>query len=100
MPGRSGKGSDRCREAGRDQPVQAQRLGQRDREDHLRILDDSRTDPRNVRFEITETAAIENLDAARSLVVELKKMGCAVSLDDFGTGYGSFTYVRQLPRST
>ena len=60
-------------------------------------LDDSRTDPRNVRFEITETAAIENLDAARSLVVELKKMGCAVSLDDFGTGYGSFTYVRQLP---
>ena len=55
------------------------------------------TDPRNLRLEITETAAIENLDAARALVVDLTEMGCSVSLDDFGTGYGSFTYVRHLP---
>ena len=53
--------------------------------------------PRNLRLEITETAAIENLDAARALVVDLTEMGCSVSLDDFGTGYGSFTYVRHLP---
>jgi PAS domain S-box-containing protein len=57
----------------------------------------SRTDPRNLRFEITETAAIENFEAARNLVIELNRIGCSVSLDDFGTGYGSFTYVRQLP---
>ncbi len=62
-----------------------------------RALTESGTDPRNLRFEITETAAIENLDAARSLVVQLNQMGCSVSLDDFGTGYGSFTYVRHLP---
>jgi PAS domain S-box-containing protein len=51
----------------------------------------------NLTFEITETAAAENMDGARELVGELNKMGCAVALDDFGTGYGSFTYLRHLP---
>jgi PAS domain S-box-containing protein len=48
-------------------------------------------------FEITETAAAENMRGARELVDELTKMGCGVALDDFGTGYGSFTYLRHLP---
>lgn len=48
-------------------------------------------------FEITETAAAENMQGARELVGELTKMGCGVALDDFGTGYGSFTYLRHLP---
>jgi PAS domain S-box-containing protein len=52
---------------------------------------------RNLTFEITETAAAENMKGARELVGELTKMGCAVALDDFGTGYGSFTYLRHLP---
>jgi PAS domain S-box-containing protein len=51
----------------------------------------------NITFEITETAAAENMEGARELVIELMKMGCAVALDDFGTGYGSFTYLRHLP---
>jgi PAS domain S-box-containing protein len=53
--------------------------------------------PRNLTFEITETAAAENMQGARELVGELTKMGCSVALDDFGTGYGSFTYLRHLP---
>lgn len=52
---------------------------------------------RNLTFEITETAAAENMRGARELVGELTKMGCGVALDDFGTGYGSFTYLRHLP---
>jgi PAS domain S-box-containing protein len=52
---------------------------------------------KNITFEITETAAAENMRAARELVVELTKLGCGVALDDFGTGYGSFTYLRHLP---
>lgn len=51
----------------------------------------------NLTFEITETAAAENMQGARELVGELTKMGCSVALDDFGTGYGSFTYLRHLP---
>ncbi|MDQ2631981.1 MAG: EAL domain-containing protein [Actinomycetota bacterium] len=52
---------------------------------------------RNLTFEITETAAAENMEGARELVRELTRMGCGVALDDFGTGYGSFTYLRHLP---
>ncbi len=54
----------------------------------------------NVSFEITETAAAEDLDAARSLVEALRGLGCSVELDDFGTGYGSFTYLARLPVNT
>jgi PAS domain S-box-containing protein len=52
---------------------------------------------KNLIFEITETAAAENMQGARELVAELTKLGCGVALDDFGTGYGSFTYLRHLP---
>lgn len=52
---------------------------------------------RNLTFEITETAAAENMQGARELAWELNQMGCEVALDDFGTGYGSFTYLRHLP---
>ena len=50
-------------------------------------------------FEITETAAIENLDAALDFTERLTRMGCSFALDDFGTGYGSLTHLRQLPVS-
>src|SRR3954447_12565321 len=50
----------------------------------------------DVSFEITETAAAEDLDAAHSLVEALRGLGCSVALDDFGTGYGSFTYLARL----
>ena len=48
-------------------------------------------------FEITETAAIENLDAACDLSEQLVRCGCRFALDDFGTGYGSLTQLRELP---
>jgi PAS domain S-box-containing protein len=48
-------------------------------------------------LEITETCAIENLDAAREFVERLAGLGCRFALDDFGTGFGSLTYLRHLP---
>jgi PAS domain S-box-containing protein len=52
---------------------------------------------RRLVFEITETAALENVDAARDLAERLGRLGCAIALDDFGTGYGSLTHLRKLP---
>lgn len=52
---------------------------------------------RMLTFEITETAAIEHLDAARDFTERLLPLGCRFALDDFGTGFGSLTYLRQLP---
>ena len=51
----------------------------------------------NVVFEITETAAVRHLDAARDFVDRLSRLGCRFALDDFGTGFGSLTYLRHLP---
>ena len=48
-------------------------------------------------FEITETAAMTNLTAARSFAQTLVDLGCAVALDDFGTGFGSFSYLKHIP---
>jgi diguanylate cyclase (GGDEF)-like protein/PAS domain S-box-containing protein len=54
-------------------------------------------DPSNFMFEITETAALEDLDAAKELMETIKTLGCSFTLDDFGVGFSSFYYIRQLP---
>jgi diguanylate cyclase (GGDEF)-like protein/PAS domain S-box-containing protein len=49
------------------------------------------------RIEITETALIENHDAAMQHLEQFRKDGVKILLDDFGSGYSSLTYLTQLP---
>ncbi len=46
--------------------------------------------------EITETAAIHDLDDARGFVTRVKDLGCRIAIDDFGAGYTSFRNLRKL----
>ena len=63
----------------------------------LHKLDECAVPPHKICFEITETAAIANLNVALRFMKELKTHGCRFALDDFGRGLSSFAYLRTLP---
>jgi diguanylate cyclase (GGDEF)-like protein/PAS domain S-box-containing protein len=62
-----------------------------------RALSDARIDPARLVFELTEAAAIGNIDRTKKFMMELRSRGCRLALDDFGAGFGSFYYLKHLP---
>ena len=63
----------------------------------LEALDQHSVDPAQLCFEITETAAIDNLTECERLILSLKARGIYFALDDFGKGQSSFGYLQRLP---
>lgn len=61
------------------------------------ILSNSAIDPSKLKFELTETIFIDNVQEIVVTMVALKALGVKFSLDDFGTGYSSLQYLKQLP---
>lgn len=59
-------------------------------------LQRSDVDPRRLHIELTETAAMGDLIAARPMIAALRSVGCAVHLDDFGSGFSSFAHLKLL----
>lgn len=48
-------------------------------------------------FELTETAAIFDIEQAVKFFGDLRQLGCQIALDDVGSGFNSFYNMRQLP---
>ncbi len=66
-------------------------------EEISQTLKETGLDPRTLKLEITESFAIENMDATESILRGLKDQGIRLAIDDFGTGYSSLFYLKRLP---
>lgn len=67
-----------------------------------RLVDQARFDSGrrpDLILEITETAAMENLQATLAAMEAWRQEGIAFSMDDFGTGYSSLAMLKRLPLS-
>ena len=62
-----------------------------------RRLDEGDADPSRCTFEITETARVDDYQAAAGFADRLTEFGCQVAIDDYGAGFGSFHYLKQIP---
>jgi len=47
-------------------------------------------------FELSEKAAMENIDATAAFIDQLRPLGSRFALDDFGTGFSSFYYLKRF----
>jgi diguanylate cyclase (GGDEF)-like protein len=57
----------------------------------LSILGQTGFSPARLEIEITESALVENVGVAQTVIDELRQAGVRVALDDFGTGYATLS---------
>lgn len=60
------------------------------------MLQASPIDHSQLVFEITETAAMHDVDVTEEFIRDLKSLGCRFALDDFGAGFSSFYYLKRF----
>jgi EAL domain-containing protein (putative c-di-GMP-specific phosphodiesterase class I) len=65
--------------------------------DVLGALEAAQLPPEQLVLELTETALVQDMTRAATVLRELRGHGIGVALDDFGTGYSSMLYLRELP---
>jgi EAL domain-containing protein (putative c-di-GMP-specific phosphodiesterase class I) len=61
------------------------------------VFDDTGASPSRLKFELTETCLVQDINRARNIMKALRRMGLQVELDDFGTGYSSLNSIKNLP---
>jgi EAL domain-containing protein (putative c-di-GMP-specific phosphodiesterase class I) len=64
------------------------------------VLDETALPPGQLRLEITESVAMQNLEISIEALGKLKRLGVGITMDDFGTGYSSLSYLKILPVDT
>jgi len=78
--------------------LSARQFQQRDLAERIRhALDETGLEPRFLALEITESNAMQNIEATAHTLGELKEIGVKVSIDDFGIGYSSLNHLKRLP---
>ena len=81
--------------------ISAHQLQQADFVDVVRdALMENEVPPHLLEIEITETAAMQNIERTMRVLREIKAMGVSIAIDDFGTGMSSLIYLKQFPIDT
>ncbi|WP_157215003.1 putative bifunctional diguanylate cyclase/phosphodiesterase [Flavisphingomonas formosensis] len=62
----------------------------------MAVMDRYGFDPRRLEIEVTETAVLTDLEAARQIFDALRARGIRIVLDDFGAGYASIFYLKEI----
>lgn len=62
-----------------------------------RALADTAVPADRLHLEITETAAMQSLDASNPVLDALRELGVHLAIDDFGMGYSSLQRLKRLP---
>ncbi|MFW3616208.1 putative bifunctional diguanylate cyclase/phosphodiesterase [Billgrantia antri] len=62
-----------------------------------RLVEETGIHPSQLEVEVTESALVLDLFAAKQALERLRGYGIQISIDDFGTGFSSFEYLRHLP---
>ena len=66
-------------------------------QDFIDVLQAYKIDSQQVRIEITENVAVDDIELTISKINQLKEFGIHCMLDDFGSGYSSLSYLNRLP---
>jgi EAL domain-containing protein (putative c-di-GMP-specific phosphodiesterase class I) len=61
------------------------------------ILDESDVNPAHLKFEITESMALHDVEYTIRVLQQLKMLGVHLSMDDFGIGHSSLSQLKRLP---
>ncbi len=64
------------------------------------VLDETGLPANLLQLEITEWAAMQNMDETVGILQQISEMGVMISIDDFGTSYSSLGYLKRFPIST
>ncbi|HHO55774.1 MAG TPA: bifunctional diguanylate cyclase/phosphodiesterase [Trueperaceae bacterium] len=64
------------------------------------VLENNGLEPSQLELEITESAAMANIESNISKLDALKDAGIHIAIDDFGTAYSSLNYLKRLPISS
>ncbi len=64
------------------------------------VLEQTTLEPQWLELEITESAAMTDVEENITKLQALKDMGVRIAIDDFGTAYSSLNYLKRLPISS
>lgn len=64
------------------------------------VLKENKLEASSLKVEITESVFMQDVEAVRETLRQLRALGVGLSIDDFGTGYSSLSRLHSFPIST